>query len=249
MNFSLYEKKPTQIFFNKRQFYSFLLFCKGFIKIIIIKYMKKSTLLIFVFLVFVNYAKATEGMWIPSLINMFYSDMKTNGLKLKAEDIYATNKSSLKDAIVQFDGGCTAEIVSAEGLLLTNHHCGYDAIQKLSSLEKDYLKNGFWAKNKSEELACPWMYVTFVKEIREVSKEVLAGVKTEMALAERNALIKKNIAEIEKKTAVTGNIKAKIKPLPIKFTVSTVMLNKESEPPFLLLSLPSFCNCKQRFII
>ncbi len=174
--------------------------------------MKKSMFLTIAFLITAISARATEGMWIPSLINMFYSDMKTNGLKLKAEDIYATNKSSLKDAIVQFDGGCTAEIVSAEGLLLTNHHCGYDAIQKLSSIEKDYLKNGFWAKNKSEELACPWMFVTFVKEIREVSKEVLAGVKTEMALAERNALIKKNIAEIEKKTAVTGNIKAKIKP-------------------------------------
>lgn len=157
-------------------------------------------------------ARATEGMWIPSLINMFYSDMKTYGLKLKAEDIYATNKSSLKDAIVQFDGGCTAEIVSSEGLLLTNHHCGYDAIQKHSSLENDYLKNGFWAKNKSEELACPWMNVTFVKEIREVTKEVLNGVKPEMTAAERNKIINQNIAAIEKKEMKSETISAKIKP-------------------------------------
>jgi hypothetical protein len=174
--------------------------------------MKKSLFLTLCLLIISISARATEGMWIPSLINMFYSDMKTYGLKLKPEDIYSTNKSSLKDAIVQFDGGCTAEIVSGEGLLLTNHHCGYDAIQKHSTLEKDYLKNGFWSKNKSEELACPGMYVTFVKEIREVTKEVFAGTKPEMDAAEKNGIIKKNIAEIEAKAATNPNIKAKIKP-------------------------------------
>lgn len=157
-------------------------------------------------------ARATEGMWIPSLIDMFYSDMKTYGLKLKPEDIYATNKSSLKDAIVQFDGGCTAEIVSNEGLLFTNHHCGFDAIQQLSTLQNDYLQNGFWAKSKSEELACPWMHVTFVKEIRDVTKEVLAGVKPEMSAAERSKTINQNIAALEKKEASAATISAKIKP-------------------------------------
>ena len=132
--------------------------------------------------------------------------------KLKKEDIYSTNKSSLKDAIVQFDGGCTAEIISSEGLLLTNHHCGYDAIQKHSSLENDYLKNGFWARNKSEELACPWMHVTFVREIRDVSSAVLKDVNGNMTASERNTIINKNIAEIEKKEAKTKNIKVKIKP-------------------------------------
>lgn len=155
---------------------------------------------------------ATEGMWIPSLIDMFYSDMKTQGLKLKPEDIYATNKSSLKDAIVQFDGGCTAEIVSGEGLLFTNHHCGFDAIQKHSSLENDYLKNGFWAKSKQEEIACPWMHVTFVKEIRDVTKAVLNGVKQDMSPQDRAKLIAQNIAELEKKELTEAGVNAKIKP-------------------------------------
>jgi hypothetical protein len=174
--------------------------------------MKKSLILSISFLLISFSVRATEGMWIPSLIDIFYSDMKTYGLKLKKEDIYSTNKSSLKDAIVQFDGGCTAEIVSGEGLLLTNHHCGYDAIQKHSSLENDYLKNGFWAKNKSEELACPWMYVTFVKEIRDVTKDVFSGVTEDMTAAQRNKFINLNIAALEKKEAKTENIKAKIKP-------------------------------------
>lgn len=118
---------------------------------------------------------AVEGMWIPSLIDMFHSDMKTYGINLSPEDIYATNQASLKDAIVQFNGGCTAELVSDQGLLLTNHHCGFGAIQSHSSLEHDYLKNGFWSKNQSEELACPGMYVTFVKEIKDVTESVLTG--------------------------------------------------------------------------
>ena len=115
-------------------------------------------------------------MWIPSLIDMFYSDMKTYGLSLSADQVYSTNNSSLKDAVIQFNGGCTAEIVSNEGLILTNHHCGFDAIQKHSSLENDYLKNGFWSKNNSEELSCPWLHVTFVKRIDEVTISVLKGV-------------------------------------------------------------------------
>ncbi|MFM7758585.1 MAG: S46 family peptidase, partial [Crocinitomicaceae bacterium] len=85
-------------------------------------------------------------MLIPSLIAAFESDMKAKGMKLSTEDIYAVNKASLKDAIFQFGGGCTAELVSSKGLLLTNHHCGYSQIQSHSSLEKDYLKNGFWAQ-------------------------------------------------------------------------------------------------------
>lgn len=149
---------------------------------------------------------AVEGMWIPSLIEMFHSDMKTYGLKLNPEEIYATNQASLKDAIVQFNGGCTAELVSEKGLLLTNHHCGFGAIQSHSSLEHDYLKNGFWAKNFGEELACPGMYVTFVKEIRDVTADILKeGSETDPAE------IKKRIKALEKE-ANTENLKAKIKP-------------------------------------
>jgi hypothetical protein len=169
--------------------------------------------LLFSALLFLTYQLplfATEGMWIPSLINMFYSDMKTFGLKLKPEDIYATNKSSLKDAIVQFNGGCTAEIISSEGLLLTNHHCGVEGIQSHSSVQNDLLKNGFWAKNKSEELPCKGMYVTFVKEIRDVSKEVLKGVTKSMSISERTKLINQNIASIEK-DATEDNVTARIK--------------------------------------
>lgn len=157
-------------------------------------------------------ARAVEGMWIPSLIEMFYSDMKTYGLKLKAADIYATNKSSLKDAIVQFNGGCTAEIVSDQGLLLTNHHCGFDAIQRHSTLEKDYLQHGFWAKNQGEEIPCPWMYVTFVKEIKDVTKEVMAGITAATSSGDRASIIARNIAALEAKAKTNPDISAKIKP-------------------------------------
>ena len=107
--------------------------------------MKKNILSIgFIFSVFFQML-AEEGMLIPSLIAAFESDMKEKGMKLSAKDIYDVNHSSIKDAIVHFGGGCTAELVSAKGLLLTNHHCGYSQIQSHSSLEKYYLKNGFWA--------------------------------------------------------------------------------------------------------
>lgn len=154
---------------------------------------------------------ATEGMWIPSLIHMFHSDMKTHGLKLKAEDIYATNKSSLKDAIVQFDGGCTAEIVSSQGLLFTNHHCGFDAIQQLSTLEKDYLKNGFWAKNQKEELACKGLYVTFVKEIKEVTQDILGNINAELSSQDKSKLINQRISALESKYNDKKGVQAKIK--------------------------------------
>lgn len=173
--------------------------------------MKKVILLIALFLTLNNSTFAVEGMWIPSLIDMFHSDMKTYGLKLNPEDIYSTNKSSLKDAIVQFNGGCTAEIVSEEGLLFTNHHCGFSAIQSHSSLEKDYLKNGFWAKSKEEELACPWLRVTFVKEIREVTDEIFKGVTDGMSATERSKIIMNNVAILEKEAQTAPSITAKIK--------------------------------------
>ena len=160
-------------------------------------------------------AIAVEGMWIPSLIDMFHSDMKTYGLKLSAEQIYATNNASLKDAVIQFNGGCTAEIVSNEGLILTNHHCGFDAIQKHSSLENDYLKNGFWAKSKAEEIPCPWLRVTFVREIREVTALVFEGVTAEMSEADKESKIKSNISALEKAEQTKGSITAKIKPFSL----------------------------------
>ena len=105
-------------------------------------------------LLFICQTQAQQGgMWIPSLLNgMNESEMKNLGMKMTAKDIYAVNKASLKDAVPQFDGGCTAEMISAKGLLLTNHHCGFDAIQNLSSVENDYLTNGFWAYKMDDEL-------------------------------------------------------------------------------------------------
>lgn len=164
--------------------------------------MKKISLVLSLLFSFQIGSFAVEGMWIPSLIDMFHSDMQTYGLKLSAEEIYATNQASLKDAIVQFNGGCTAELVSDKGLLLTNHHCGFSSIQSHSSLEHDYLTDGFWAKNMSEELACPWLHVTFVKEIREVTDEVLANNGSD---------IKGRITALESEFS-KGSITAKIKP-------------------------------------
>ena len=106
--------------------------------------MKKHALS-FLFILTSFYSFAFEGMWIPSVLNAAFDDMKANGLKLTKEEIYSINNTSLKDGIVIFGGGCTGEMVSNEGLLFTNHHCGFDNIQYHSSVENDYLKNGFWA--------------------------------------------------------------------------------------------------------
>lgn len=174
---------------------------------------KRITLLLTLWWMACTACFATEGMWIPSLIDMFHSDMQTYGLKLSPEQIYSTNQSSLKDAIVQFNGGCTAEIVSEEGLLFTNHHCGYSSIQRHSSVEKDYLKNGFWAKNRQEELACPWLRVTFVKEIRDVSTAVMKGLTQGMNAEQRNAKLLLNISKLEADAVASDpSLKAKIKP-------------------------------------
>jgi hypothetical protein len=152
--------------------------------------------------------RAEEGMLIPSLISAFESDMKAKGMKLSAEDIYSINKTSLKDAILQFGGGCTAEIVSNQGLLLTNHHCGYSFIQSHSSLEKDYLKNGFWAKNKSEELANPGLTAMRIVRIEDVTNAVFVGASSKNDLETIQANIKKLTAD-----AVAGtHYEAEIKP-------------------------------------
>jgi len=122
-------------------------------------------------------AAADEGMWmLPYLQKMNSKDMKARGCKLSAEEIYSMNNSSLKDAIVIFGGGCTGEIVSPDGLLFTNHHCGYGSIQSLSSVEHDYLKNGFWAMSRAEELPAPGLKVRFIRRIVDVTPDVLGAV-------------------------------------------------------------------------
>ncbi|MCA0426391.1 MAG: S46 family peptidase [Bacteroidetes bacterium] len=123
-------------------------------------------------------SKADEGMWIPLLLKKYnYEQMKAKGLKLSAEQLYDVNQNSLKDAIVWFNGGCTGEIISSEGLVLTNHHCGYDAIAALSTKEDNILDNGFWAKDKTAERYKPGMFVSIVQRIEDVSDKVLEGLK------------------------------------------------------------------------
>lgn len=139
--------------------------------------MKLRILTILVAMFSVVSAAADEGMWFPSLIGSRIDDMRAKGFRLTAEDIYSINQASMKDAVVLFDGGCTGEIVSPEGLLLTNHHCGYGAIQKHSSVEHDYLANGFWAMSRTEELPNPGMYVAFLVRMEDVTDEVLRGVR------------------------------------------------------------------------
>ncbi len=127
----------------------------------------------------VDLSQMQGGMWVPSeLEGMNETEMQILGSQLSASDIYNTSAPSLKDAIVQFNGGCTAEIISDQGLILTNHHCGFGAIQSHSSVEHDYLKDGFWAKNKKEELPNPNMVVTFIVSMENVTNKVLAGTET-----------------------------------------------------------------------
>ncbi|MBP5572639.1 MAG: S46 family peptidase [Bacteroidales bacterium] len=172
--------------------------------------MKKFRLLFFFLIVSVT-AFAGEGMWIPMLLQYNEKEMQEMGMRITADDIYSINHSSLKDAIVLFGGGCTGEIVSDYGLLLTNHHCGYDYIQKHSSVEHDYLTDGFWAMDRSQELPCPGLSVIFLREMRDVTDQVLYQVTDDMTEAKRQANISENmkriIAEVEKETSYKVSIK------------------------------------------
>lgn len=141
--------------------------------------------------------RAEEGMWLPFLLEkMNEKDMKSKGMKISAKDIYSINNGSLKDAIVSFGGFCTGEVISTQGLVLTNHHCGFDAIQNHSSLEHNYIRDGFWAMDKSQELRNPGLFVTFIVRIDDVTPQVLAGVKPGMAENERQSVIDKNINQV-----------------------------------------------------
>ncbi len=150
-----------------------------------------------VMLSFQSHLFAGEGMWIPMLLEQYNEkEMQEMGMKISAEDIYSINHSSMKDAIVLFGRGCTGEIISKEGLLLTNHHCGFGQIQKHSSVEHDYLTNGFWAMSKEEELVNPGLTVTLMVEMRDVSEQMMAGVESDMSQAQRSARLKDNAKEI-----------------------------------------------------
>ena len=145
-------------------------------------------------------AVADEGMWmLPYLQKMNIKNMKARGCKLSAEEIYSIDRSSLKDAIVIFGNGCTGEIVSPEGLLFTNHHCGYGSIQQLSSVEHDYLKNGFWAMSNAEELPVPGLEVRFIRKISDVTPEIVGNVPSIAGQEEYRKITSGNIEALTEK--------------------------------------------------
>ncbi|MFP5471224.1 MAG: S46 family peptidase [Bacteroidia bacterium] len=155
---------------------------------------------------------ADEGMWLPLLLKeLNEKDMQMSGLQLTAEDIYSINKSSLKDAIVHFGGGCTAEMISNQGLLLTNHHCGFGQIQSHSSVDKDYIKNGFWALDKSQELKNPGLTATFIVRIEDVTDRIVKGLNTSADPLEQARHIQNAIREYQAEAVKGSYYEAQIK--------------------------------------
>ncbi len=161
--------------------------------------MKKLNLLFALFLLTGVFAQKGEGgMWMPNTIKEVEGDMQNMGMKMSAEDIWSNEKPSIKDAVAIFGNGCTSEIMSDKGLVFTNHHCGYEAIQKLSTLEHNYLEDGFWANSFDEELPAEGLTVTFIDDIIDVTDKVLAGVTDDMSAKERQSTVDKNINAIRK---------------------------------------------------
>lgn len=157
---------------------------------------------------------ADEGMWLPSLIEQGrIKDMRSKGFRLKAQDLYAVNQASLKDAIVRFGSGCTGELISDQGLLITNHHCGYGQIQQHSSVEHDYLTDGFAAMNRSEELSNPGLVVSFLVEMKDVTDQVIKGVTTGMSESDRTRIIDANKKAVVKAATAGNHYKASVEAL------------------------------------
>jgi hypothetical protein len=176
--------------------------------------MRKFLSVLVILITFSGYqARADEGMWLlPLLEKLNIGTMTEMGLKLTAEDIYSVNNSSIKDAIVIFGGGCTAEIVSPQGLLLTNHHCGYGQIQSHSTVEHDYLNNGFWAMSPAEELANPGLSVTFLVRIEDVTDRVLGKVTDAMTEAERRDAISDVSSAVADEATKDTHYNARVQP-------------------------------------
>ncbi|MFW6248754.1 MAG: S46 family peptidase, partial [Bacteroidota bacterium] len=157
--------------------------------------------------------RSDEGMWLlPKIKNLNMPEMKSMGLTLSASDIYSVNESSLKDAVVIFGGFCTGEIISPKGLLLTNHHCGFDFIQQISTVEKDYLKTGYWAASEEDEIPCEGLTATFLVSMKEITEDVLKNTDTIRDEGKRNAVIEANkeelIQEATQDTHLIGRIKS-----------------------------------------
>jgi len=158
----------------------------------------------------VSFAQQYGGMWIPTEVNE--KEMKDLGMKISAKDIFDPSKASIKDAVVQFDGGCTAEVISPKGLLLTNHHCGYDNIQSHSTVENDLLTNGFWAKDMNGELPNPGVTVDFIADIKEVTKDILAGTEN-LSGTDLSKKINENIEAYKKAQKIESYQTISVRPM------------------------------------
>jgi V8-like Glu-specific endopeptidase len=174
--------------------------------------MRKPLFLTLLLSLILSLARADGGMWIPLFLSQNEAEMQQLGFHLTADDIYSINHNSMKDAIVLFGSGCTAELISSQGLLLTNHHCGYSFVQSHSTMEHNYLRDGFWAKSKEEEIPMEGLTVTFLVYMEDVTDQVLAGVTAQDKESDRQAKIKENIAKVTKKAIEGNGYKAQIKP-------------------------------------
>lgn len=173
----------------------------------------KKILIVFIISVCYLQTRADEGMWLPLLLeNYTIEEMQKDGFKLSAGDVYSMNQSSLKDAVVIFGGGCTAEVISTRGLIITNHHCGYSNIQSHSSVEKDYLTDGFWAGSNKEELANPGLSVRFLDYIEDVSEEMLDVVDANMPEELRQQVLREKRREISERISSDEFTQAVVKP-------------------------------------
>ncbi|MGM0531549.1 MAG: S46 family peptidase, partial [Bacteroidota bacterium] len=174
---------------------------------------KKFVFFLVFFLTLFGYSYSGEGMWIPSLLEKFnINDMHEEGFRLSAEEIYSINHSSLKDAVVIFGGGCTGEVISDEGLLLTNHHCGYSYIQDHSTVEHNYLEDGFWAGSREEEPANPGLTATFLVRIEDVTEQVMENVNRDMTESRRQEAIDETVRSLEKEATEGTHYRAVTKP-------------------------------------
>ena len=174
------------------------------------KLIVKGSILMALFANFNVFAQQGGGMWIPTELNE--KEMKEMGLKISANDIFSTGDKSINNAVAHFGGGCTSEVISPNGLLLTNHHCGYGEIQAHSSLENDYLTDGFWAKELKDELPNDGLTATFIVDIKDVTSAILKGIKDNISEEDRNKIIKKNIEDLNGKTKTESYQAAFIKP-------------------------------------
>ncbi|MCL3782285.1 S46 family peptidase [Prolixibacteraceae bacterium JC049] len=176
--------------------------------------MRKFSVLLALMVMLIGGVKADEGMWMPALLQKLnIGEMQKMGLKLSAEDIYSVNNSSLKDAIIIFGRGCTGEMISDKGLILTNHHCGYGAIQQHSSVEHDYLTNGFWAKSFEEEIPTPGLTATFLVRMEDVTERINSQLTDDMSEKDRYKKISEIKKEIVKEAKKDNHYKASVKSL------------------------------------